>query len=155
MTVIKPIIRLATIDDLPVIIELRLAMFEAMGLHDPAILAEVAATNAAYLKLHLPDGSYRGWLVEVGGQSVATGGLIIRQAPPSYHNLSGLEGYIMSVYTRPEFRHRGLAKLVMQTILDTLRVEGITRVALRASDDGRPLYEKMGFEPTTEMKLHL
>ena len=28
-------------------------------------------------------------------------------------------------------------------------------VATRASDDGRPLYESLGFEPTNEMRINL
>jgi ribosomal protein S18 acetylase RimI-like enzyme len=30
---------------------------------------------------------------------------------------------------------------------------GYTRITLHASDYGRPIYEKMGFKPTTEMRL--
>lgn len=151
----QPLIRAAGMSDIPVLIELRLAMFQAMGRDDFAILAEVAAASEAYFDTHVPDGRYRGWLAEVDGQIAATGGLVMRQAPPTYHNLSGRDGYVMSVYTRPAFRQRGLATLIMNTILDTLRKEGIARVTLRASDEGRLLYEKMGFEPTTEMSLRL
>ena len=32
---------------------------------------------------------------------------------------------------------------------------GITVVILHASDDGRPLYEAVGFKPTNEMRLLL
>lgn len=151
----SPLIRAAGRADIPVLIELRLAMFQAMGRNDPTILAEVAAAGETYFNNHIPAGSYRGWLAEVDGQIAATGGLVMRQAPPTYHNLSGRDGYVMSVYTRPAFRHRGLATLIVNTILDTLRKEGINRVTLRASDEGRPLYEKLGFEPTTEMSLQL
>mgnify|MGYP001233871239 CR=1 FL=1 len=116
-----------------------------MGRHDAAQLAELAAASEAYFRAHLPDGSYRAWLAEVDGVTVACGGLVIRQSPPTYHNLTGREGYIMGMYTRPEFRRRGLATAMMHIILDHLRSEGIQRATLRASYEGRPLYEKLGF----------
>lgn len=151
----EPFIRAAGMADIPVLIELRLAMFQSMGDSDPDILADVAAACETYMNSHLADGSFRAWLVEVDGQIATTGGLILREAPPAYHNLAGREGYIMGIYTRPEFRHRGLAKAVMSKILTVLHEEGIPRATLRASAEGRPLYEKMGFAPTTEMRIEL
>ena len=148
-------IRPADTADIPVLIELRLAMFRDMGRNDADTLARVAEASAAYLREHLPDGSFRAWLAEVGGQIAATGGVVLRQAPPTYNNLSGRDGYILGMYTRPAFRCRGLATAVMHTILDFLRAEGIQRATLRASAEGRPLYEKLGFETTTEMRLKL
>jgi hypothetical protein len=35
------------------------------------------------------------------------------------------------------------------------REQGYKTVALHASDEGRPLYESLGFQPTNEMRLHL
>ncbi|GAP12572.1 N-acetylglutamate synthase [Longilinea arvoryzae] len=155
MTNPEPFLRAAEMADIPVLIELRLAMFQSMGCCDPNILAEVAAASETYMNAHLADGRFRAWLVEVDGQIAATGGLILREAPPAYHNLSGREGYIMGIYTRPEFRHRGLATAIMKRILVLLQEEGIPRATLRASQEGRLLYEKMGFEQTSEMKLEL
>ncbi len=149
------LVRPADIADIPVLIELRLAMFQAMGRTDAAILDAVATASATYLREHLPDGSFRAWLAEVDGRIAATGGVVIHQSPPSYKNLTGREGYIMGVFTRPEFRRQGLATAIMNTILDSLRSEGVQRATLRASPEGRLVYEKLGFEPTTEMRLKL
>jgi len=35
------------------------------------------------------------------------------------------------------------------------RAQGFAGVTLHASDQGRPLYESLSFEPTTEMRLKL
>jgi hypothetical protein len=43
----------------------------------------------------------------------------------------------------------------MQVILEWLAEQGIQRVALHTSDDGRSLYESLGFQPSNEMRLHL
>ncbi len=41
----------------------------------------------------------------------------------------------------------------MLTILDWLKQRGFRAVNLHASAEGRPLYEKLGFEATNEMRL--
>ena len=51
------------------------------------------------------------------------------------------------MYTDPEFRRQGIARRLMQTMIDWCRKEGFVRVDLHASDKGRPLYESLGFEP--------
>jgi len=43
----------------------------------------------------------------------------------------------------------------MQFMIDWCREQGLAMVYLHATEDGRPLYESMGFEPTTEMRLKL
>ena len=63
--------------------------------------------------------------------------------------------YVLNVYTYPEFRRRGLAKQLMQAIIETCRHEGFRTIWLHASEYGRPVYSSLGFEPTNEMKLVL
>ena len=60
---------------------------------------------------------------------------------------------ILNVYTEVEFRRRGIARLVMQTILAWIESYGLRSVNLHASVDGRALYEKLGFIQTNEMRL--
>jgi GNAT superfamily N-acetyltransferase len=43
----------------------------------------------------------------------------------------------------------------MQTMIEWCRREGFARVNLHASEDGRHLYESLGFEPSNEMRLKL
>jgi GNAT superfamily N-acetyltransferase len=62
---------------------------------------------------------------------------------------------ILNVYTNPEYRRRGLARKIMQTIIQWCKREGLARVTLHASDDGRHLYESLGFESSNEMRLKL
>jgi GNAT superfamily N-acetyltransferase len=62
---------------------------------------------------------------------------------------------ILNMFTEPTFRRRGLARMLMQTMIAWCREQGYKTVALHASDEGRPLYESLGFQPTNEMRLHL
>ena len=46
-----------------------------------------------------------------------------------------------------------MATAIVRVILDYLRELGIPVATLHASDAGRPVYEKLGFKPTNEMRL--
>ena len=87
------------------------------------------------------------WVADVNGQAVASGALVIHSAPPTIHNHQGLEGYVMSVFTAPEWREQGIARVIMTAILDYLRMKGISVVTLRATEQGRPMYLSLGFTP--------
>jgi GNAT superfamily N-acetyltransferase len=60
---------------------------------------------------------------------------------------------VLNVYCEPPHRRRGLARALMDAILDWCRERSISRVSLHASDEGRPLYEGLGFTATNEMRL--
>ena len=45
-----------------------------------------------------------------------------------------------------------VAAALMQRILDWATANGVKSLVLHASDDGRPLYEKLGFTRTSEMR---
>jgi GNAT superfamily N-acetyltransferase len=48
-----------------------------------------------------------------------------------------------------------VARRLMTAIVEWCSGRGFPVAWLHASDEGRPLYESMGFEPTNEMKLNL
>jgi len=54
-----------------------------------------------------------------------------------------------------EYRRQGIARKLMQSMIDWCRQQDFISVGLHASDEGRALYEQLGFEPTNEMQLEL
>ncbi|HKE35893.1 MAG TPA: GNAT family N-acetyltransferase [Candidatus Baltobacteraceae bacterium] len=64
-------------------------------------------------------------------------------------------GWVNSVYVLPSLRRRGIAKALMVAGLDWLRKRGCVMARLRSSDEGRPLYEVLGFVEGSEMELDL
>lgn len=57
-------------------------------------------------------------------------------------------GVIGNVITREDYRRRGLGRIVMEGALAWLRETGVRSVWLDATEDGRPLYRKLGFTGT-------
>jgi ribosomal protein S18 acetylase RimI-like enzyme len=147
-------IRPAVETDIPALVSLRRALFESMGCQDPA-LTQVAQASSRYFATALPQGEFRAWVAEADGEIIASGGLVIHAIPPTAYNLAGQEGYIMNMYTQPEWRRQGIGVAILRAILDYLQAQDIPLVSLHATPDGRRLYARCGFEPTNEMRLYL
>jgi GNAT superfamily N-acetyltransferase len=59
-------------------------------------------------------------------------------------------GWLADVVVDPAHRGRGLGRAVVAGALADIEALGLKRVLLRASDDGRPIYERAGFTPVPE-----
>lgn len=147
-------IRPATDADLHDLVRLRRMMFEAMGYDDPQALEASDAASADYFANAVPMGTFRGWLaVTPTGLAVGSGGVVIDQHPPDPENFSGQVGYIMNLVTDPRYRRQGIARRILQAMLQWLAEQGIQRVTLHATQIGRPLYEELGFVDGNELQL--
>lgn len=103
---------------------------------------------AAYIETvrdELAQGRYRAWLAEADGRPVAVTVLIWWPMPPNLENFHRRRGYVSSVYTQPDYRRMGLARILMEMLVAQARELGLTTLLLNASTMGRPLYESMGF----------
>lgn len=127
-------------------------MFRDMGVLAEADAPRLEASSRRHLAEAIAGAHYYGWLAEVDGVVAAGLGVVLRPQLPRPGCLDGgREAYVLNVYTEPAHRRRGLARGLMQAALDWCHAAGITRVALHASDEGRRLYESLGFAATNEM----
>jgi GNAT superfamily N-acetyltransferase len=155
-------VRRATVADADIIARHRAEMFSAMGLLPRPLYDEMVAATRQYLAEAMPAEKYMGWLgtpVGAPGEIVGGAGLLRRRVPP--HPLNGPEeialavgrqGVILNVYTEPAWRRRGVAELLMRHILAWAAEAGLDTLVLHASAEARPLYERLGFVPTNEMR---
>jgi GNAT superfamily N-acetyltransferase len=137
-------VRPATLDDADLLVRHRVGMFSDMG-----ITMDVGALETAFrawLAEMMPAGTYRAWLVEAhDGRVVGGGGITVLPWPPGPQYAGDRMAFVYNVYIDAAHRGRGLARLVMDTIHAWCRDAGITSIALNASEDGRPLYQSMGY----------
>lgn len=145
----------ATIDDLELLVDLRLTVLRAANrLDDSVDLAQVRENTRAYYKTALQDKSHLAYLVYDETSLVGTGGISFYRVMPTYHNPTGENAYIMNMYTSPAYRNRGIATHLLQQLVSDARALGISRITLDATPMGRPLYERFGFIPMpAEMEL--
>lgn len=148
-------VRPVTPDDVPELIRHRRGMYEDMGYNDESALAMMESTCSPFLAAALANGSVHAWLAEAGQRVVAGGFVLISPWPSHPYDGQCRRATILNMYTDPEFRRQGIARRLMQTMIDWCRREGFMNVDLHASNKGRPLYESLGFKPTNEMRLNL
>jgi GNAT superfamily N-acetyltransferase len=139
-------VRPAGIGDAAIIATHRAAMFHDMGELSAADVATMKTCMTPWFAERLASGDYVGWFVEHDTQVVAGGGVLLRDLWSMPRVLTpGRNAHVGNVYTEPAHRRRGLARLIMETILDWCAVNAIGLVTLSASPDGRSLYEHLGF----------
>lgn len=136
-------LRRATVDDAPDLTRLRGVMHASMG---DAPTDEWAAVCTEAFARRLATDTFRAYLVEDGGRAVCSGAGWLEEHLPSPYLLSGTRGHIASMSTDPEHRRKGYARQVFAALLDWFGELDVRRVDLRATEDGRPLYEDFGFE---------
>ena len=136
----------ATEDDLELLIKTRIEVLRAVnGLSGNADMAEVERQSRAYYQKALRDGTHTACLVFDGDRFAGAGGISYYRVMPTYRNPSGERAYIMNMYTRPEYRRRGIAHRTLDLLVRDARARGIAYITLEATAMGRPLYEKYGF----------
>ena len=64
---------------------------------------------------------------------------------PTFSHPTGKRGHLMNVYTRKDYRGKGIAKNMVQMLIDEAKEKGYTEISLDATEMGRPLYEALGF----------
>jgi ribosomal protein S18 acetylase RimI-like enzyme len=154
-------VREATVVDIPLLAGHRAAMFRDMGQLASDREAALVRATAGYLRGALPRGEYLAWVAEssvtpaelIGGAGVQLRPILPRPASAGDGLELGPEAIILNVYVEPAWRRRGVGDRLMQSVLTTLAERKVRRIVLHASDDGRRLYERLGFVATNEMRF--
>jgi GNAT superfamily N-acetyltransferase len=158
-------IRLATRGDLDVISDHRTRMFTDMGELPADKFETFRVQSKDTLRSMFEQNQYVGWVASPHDEPekiVAGAGVTLRKVAPhpqqsadgSFDIVSGRQAIIQNVYTEPAWRRRGLGTLLMKEIIAWSQKTGIESLVLHASEEGRPLYEKLGFVNTTEMRFN-
>ena len=137
-------LRRATAEDAAALTALRAFMLGAMG-RDPDVPGWAQACEAALVRRLAERDRFAAWVVEVDGTPVSSGVGWIEEHLPSPTCFDGRRGHVASMSTDPAHRRRGHARLVLEALMAWFAQAGVPRVDLRATADGRPLYEAFGF----------
>ncbi|HXW37171.1 MAG TPA: GNAT family N-acetyltransferase [Nitrososphaerales archaeon] len=128
-----------------------------------SMFTDIRPRTSEEMELH--DSAFRAWalrkmrkkrlfcfLIEGENRKVVAGGSIwLREHQPGPGRRDGLTPYLMSMYTEPEYRGKGLATMLLAYTTDWARKEGYGRIELHASKYGEPVYARFGYEKSNEM----
>lgn len=145
----------ATLEELEVLVETRIEVLRAANQLESSVdMTEVKEQSWEYYKTALLNGNHTAYLVLDGAQIIGTGGISFFQVMPTFHNPCGKKAYIMNMYTRSDYRRKGIAYKTLDLLVLEARKKGISSISLEATEMGRPLYEKYGFvKMSNEMEL--
>jgi GNAT superfamily N-acetyltransferase len=149
-------IRRATLRDLDILVMQRRQMFEEMS---PFTQTEHAVGDREYrrwVRRLLPRGSFVAWIGWSPSDAPVAGGavwLVDRQPRPG--RPAHQAPYLLSMYTDPAFRGRGIASRIVKEAMRWAKLHGYSYMTLHASRQGRRLYSKLKWKRTWEMAVKL
>lgn len=79
------------------------------------------------------------------GEPVACAKLCYLSMMPTFSHPTGKRAHLMNVYVKKDFRRKGLAKKMLELLIEEAKSRRVTEISLDATEKGRPLYESMGF----------
>ena len=72
--------------------------------------------------------------------------LCVSEKPANPSFISGKTGTVLNVYTKPEYRRKGIAGKCLTMLLEEAKALGLDYVELKATEDGYHLYKSLGFQ---------
>lgn len=99
-----------------------------------------------YYNRHLADDTFVSWLAMDGNKIIGTSGMSFVEKPPYFGCPTGRLGLLSSMYTNPNYRRMGIAKELLNRVIEEARAYGCGAVHITASDMGVKLYTAYGFK---------
>ncbi len=87
---------------------------------------------------------------EESGNVIGCATLCYIEMMPTFSHRTGKRAHLMNVYTNKDYRRQGVAMKMMELLIAEAKEKGVTEISLDATEEGRPLYEKCGFQGSDE-----
>lgn len=116
------------------------------------------ARTLEYMTDHIETDDLLVYLAVEDGEIVSSCMASLYRTPPVPSCRTGRTAELLNVYTKQEFRRRGIAEQLIRMLFTQLQACGVEKVLLDYTEDGLPLYQKLGFSllpHQMELKLPL
>ncbi|MCR5341189.1 MAG: GNAT family N-acetyltransferase, partial [Saccharofermentans sp.] len=87
-----------------------------------------------YYNRHLADGTFVSWLALDGEKIIGTSGMSFVEKPPYFSCPTGRIGLLSSMFTDPGYRRMGIARELLDRVVNEAREYGCGAVQITASD---------------------
>src|SRR5438094_2043476 len=152
----KLIVRPAGVRDLDALVHQRRAMWKALGVRNNELHEKGDRVYKRWARARLRNHQFMAWVVKSADGRMAGGGCVwLRPVQPRPHRASMVQPYLLSMFTEPDFRRRGVGLLVGKEAIQWCRKNKYERLLLQVSEMGRRVYSQLGFKRTWEMRLDL
>ena len=128
--------------DLNTFIEMRINQLREEGAKEDIDLKPALLD---YYTRHMKDGTFVSRIAVDIGKIIGTSRKSIVEKQPYFGSPSGRIGLLSSMFTNPNYRRRGIAKELLNRVVDEARDYGCGTIQITASDMGVKLYTAYGF----------
>ena len=137
---------IANISDIPELVRLRiLYMIDDFGSITDKEKEGMEAQLPGYFERELGN-KLIAFVARAESRLVAAAYLLIIETPANPFFLNGLDSEVLSVYTEEKYRGKGICTKLMSNMIEYAKANHLSRIDLIATDEGYPLYKKLGFE---------
>ncbi|MCR5251856.1 MAG: GNAT family N-acetyltransferase [Lachnospiraceae bacterium] len=140
--------KFATPDDMEQLMSSRLEMLKVVNDLDPAYeySDEFVECSREYFK----NGDQITVLALNGKRVIGCATICYICVMPTFSHPTGKRAHLMNVYTKKEWQRQGIALKMVSMLIEEAWKRGVTEISLDATEEGRPLYRKLGFVDSTE-----
>ncbi len=143
----------ATQDDIQALVDHRILFaLELAGRQPEEAIQKLRNQMTHYFAKATTENTCISLIAKCNGIVAGIGSVHLRDTPGNFKNPSGKWGYIMNMYTVPEFRRRGVCKNILNLLIEEGKKYGASAFELHATEDGERVYTQEGFlhhnEPT-------
>ncbi|HLM70317.1 MAG TPA: GNAT family N-acetyltransferase [Thermoplasmata archaeon] len=143
-----------TVADLDLLTDHRHRMWTAIGHRTEEEIVEHDPRYRRWMRPRLLSEEVTGFVADgPDGQPVGSGLVWFRSDQPRPKMPTLVTPYILSMYTHPDWRGKGIASGIVRRLVAACRERGYPSVVLHASEQGRSVYSRLGFERTWEMRF--
>lgn len=145
------VIRLADLSDIEALVDMRLSFtFEDRDAADSGSRQEFEAECTAFLADAITSGRWQIWMAELDGEKVAHAFVALIDKVPRPIRENARIAYLTNVYTRPEFRGRGIGTTLIRHCQEAARAAKVELMIVWPSDESVDFYKREGFADPDE-----
>lgn len=138
--------RKATLADIKLLVKLRLDFTKDEGVEKTSDETDVFIIRLKeYFEKAIKNKSFIAFIAENHGGAISTAFMTLSERPPRKAFMPCLGGTIYNVFTYDKYRRQGIATNMLNLLLEEAKCNGAGFIDLLATQDGKPVYEKLGF----------
>lgn len=143
-----PEYKIATLNDMDLLMASRLEMLKVVNNlpENYEFTSELVEESRKYFE----EGDQTTVLALDDGKVIGCASICYIRMMPTFSHPAGRRAHLMNVYTNKEYRRQGIAKKMVNMLIEDAWIRCATEISLDATQSGRPLYESLGFTDSEE-----
>ena len=143
--------KIAANEDIELLMRSRLEMLRVVNdLSDDYVYSDEIVNES---RDYFLNGDHVTVLAIDGNEAIGCASMSFMRIMPTFSHPTGRRAHLMNVYTRNAYRRQGIARRMVEMLIDETWKRGATEISLDATVMGRPLYESLGFVSSKEFMV--